>query len=550
MIEKSCSIPDIVPSDPNDDTGSPERVSQVLSFAIAGVEARQVVVEVAVRGGYPRTSILGRPDSSVRETPERVETAIKSTGLPFPDRKVVINIFPGEIQKEGPTYDLPVALAILAEMGRVSRETLADWAIVGELSLDGQVRAVRGTLAMAIELERMPLSGSGHERRRFLVPIDNAVEAASVTGIDVIPVKHLREAVAAVDGRPPVHPMPKPGGESAKTGSPIDLSDLRGQEEARRALEIAIAGGHNIFLIGPPGGGKTLLAQRAATILPPMTHRESVETTLVHSIAGMVLSGCGLVTTRPFRAPHHSITTAGLIGGGGSSQGGGKTAIYPGEASLAHNGVLFLDEMHQFHPAALDSLRQPLESGTITVTRGKCRTATFPARFTLIGASNPCKCGNLGDSRKACTCTPSTIQQHRSRLSGPLMDRLDMHVEVPRVSIRALSSSRRGECSASVRDRVIAAREIQARRFADERGIHANAQMTVGMIEAYAGLDPGGKAAMRTAADRLGFSGRAYHRILRVARTIADLEMADAVGERHVAKAIAYRVLDRTTSIV
>jgi len=383
-MTEPLEIPDIIAT-----SGSVDHVAQVRSFTLVGVDARTVTVEVSVRNGYPRTTIVGLPDASVLESRERVEAAIKASGLPFPDRRITINLSPAEIPKEGTIFDLPVALAILAESGLIPREALDGWAIAGELSLDGSVRPVRGVLAMALEIAaqaeiaRLCPSGSGRSSRRFLVPLGNAVEAACVDGIDLVPVTHLREAVDALMGRPPMHDMPRAETAVVSVRQDVDLSDLRGQPIARRALEVAVAGGHNVLFIGPPGGGKTLLAQRTAGILPPMTRRESIETTLIYSIAGLIKSGCGLIESRPFRAPHTSITSAGMIGGGPGP------GIRPGEVSLAHNGVLFLDEMPEFSPSTLNLLRQPLEDGRVNVTRARGGT-TFPARVTLVAAMNPC----------------------------------------------------------------------------------------------------------------------------------------------------------------
>jgi len=392
MAEIDMTIPDIAPAVGAPHRAAGSRISQVTSFTLVGVEARTVCVEVSVRNGYPRTAIVGLPDASVLESRERVEAAIKASGLPFPDRRITINLSPAELPKEGTIFDLPVALAILAEEGRVPRDALAGWAIAGELSLDGTVRQVRGVLAMALQVAAANESTatpagpsqSGRGRRRLLVPLANAVEATCVDGVEVVPVAHLREAVDAVMGRWPMHDMPRAESRAPSVQQDLDLSDLRGQSMARRALEVAVAGGHNLLLIGPPGGGKTLLAQRIAGILPPMTRRESLETTLIYSAAGMIQRGCGLIEARPFRAPHASVSPTAVTGGG--------SRPHPGEVSLAHNGVLFLDEMPQFSPSALNALRQPLEDGRISVARVR-GVATFPARFMLVAAMNPCPCG-------------------------------------------------------------------------------------------------------------------------------------------------------------
>jgi magnesium chelatase family protein len=374
-----------------------------------------------------------------------------------------------------------------------------------------------------------------------MVPLANATEAEIVEGVEVAAVTSLREAVASLRGHPPSRKgrssaSPAPGVEKPTPGGEPDLADVRGQSAARRALEVAVAGGHNILMIGTPGGGKTLLAQRIPGILPPMAQQESLETTLVYSAAGLISAGCGLLTRRPFRAPHTSISRAGLIGGGRGPR--------PGEVSLAHHGVLFLDELPEFAPSTLNMLRQPMEEGRVTLVRVH-GSATFPAGFVLVAAMNPCPCGFLGDTRRACRCTPTRIRQYRGRVSGPLLDRIDMHIEVPRVSLDALASDRDAESSAAVRARVIAARQIQMERFGNDSGVHTNGQMGLQHLKRHAIPDRRGKGLLRMAADRLGLSGRAFHRILRVARTIADLKRAPTVTDQHVTEAVGYRVLDR-----
>jgi magnesium chelatase family protein len=521
-----------------------EQISQVTSFTLVGVEARTVTVEVSVTNGYPRTMIVGMPNLSVRESRERVEAAIKASRLAFPDRRITINLSPAELPKEGANFDLPVAVGIIAEEKGIHRDALGGWAIAGELSLDGSVHPVRGVLAMA-----MKVASTLGPRRRLMVPRANAAEAEIVDGVDVVPVASLREAIEAINGKPRSRSdaasdrsrgadpsVPGSGSSCAATAAEVDLAEVRGQPAARRALEVAVAGGHNILLIGTPGGGKTLLAQRIPGILPPMSRQESLEATLVYSAAGRVPTGGGLLGVRPFRAPHSSISAVGLVGGGPRPA--------PGEVSLAHHGVLFLDELPEFAPGTLNLLRQPLEEGRVTIVRAH-GSASFPARFVLVAAMNPCPCGYLGDSRRACRCPPTRLRQYRARISGPLLDRIDLHIEVPRVSLDAIAGDKDGESSESVRGRVIAAREMQTERFAVEPGIHCNAQMGLRLLRRHAASDARGRALLRMAAERLGLSGRAYHRILRVARTIADLDGAAQVGEKHIAEAVGYRALDR-----
>lgn len=527
----------VLPGAPSLRSGS-DRISQVESFALVGVEARTVVVEVSVTNGYPRTTIVGMPDLSVRESRERVESAIKASGLSFPDRRITINLSPAELPKEGAIFDLPVAIGIIAEEKGLARDNLADWAIAGELSLDGSVRPVRGVLAMA-----MAIASSSNSQRRLMVPEANAAEAAIVDGVQVVAVADLKEAVDTIRGRPhsigrraPASTHITGRGPAGSTGAEVDLADVRGQPAARRALEVAVAGGHNLLLIGTPGGGKTLLAQRIPGILPPMSRQESLEATLVYSAAGRIPAGQGLLAARPFRAPHTSISAIGMVGGGSKPQ--------PGEVSLAHNGVLFLDELPEFAPSTLNLLRQPIEEGRVMIVRAHS-SACFPARFILVAAMNPCPCGYLGDSRRACRCPPTRVRQYRARISGPLLDRIDLHIEVPRVSLDAISGDKDGESTADVRRRVIAAREVQSGRFAEEPEIHCNAQMGLRLLKLHAIPDARGRALLRMAAERLGLSGRAYHRILRVARTIADLDGTANVGEKQIAEAVGYRVLDR-----